>query len=117
MPSPARAPAALPRLRGTRISLHQVGGAALGGRNEELLGEIESLRRALADARTESESLGREKVALQKAAGEIAPGRPSRTEQQFFHNTARRLPLIASLPARVTTRRLDVTTCRGSACL
>ena len=94
MPSPARARrAAPPRLRGTCMPcLHQVGGAALGGRNEELLAEIESLRRVLADARAESESLGREKVALQKAAGEIAPGRPSRTEQQFFHNTARRPP-------------------------
>ena len=52
-------------------------------------GDVEA---RLADARAESESLGREKVALQKAAGEIAPGRPSRTEQQFFHNTARRPP-------------------------
>ena len=42
-------------------------------------------------------------------------GRRARSSNSF--TTRRVAPLIASLPARVTTRRLDVTTCRGSACL
>ena len=99
-------------LQTTQLEL-KVGGASLGSKNEELLQELEALRRALAESSAQAEQLSSDKTQLQRAAEAlrlghaVGAGKPSHTEQQFFHNTCLLVKLLLSHSSAVPNLPID----------
>jgi hypothetical protein len=78
-----------------------------------LLQELEALRRALAESSAQAAQLSGDKVQLQRAAEAlrlghaVGAGKPSRTEQQFFHNTCLLVKLLLSASSAVPNLPID----------